>query len=108
MMSANEASAAGQGAHPESVFRAPDGRLVHLKVHGALWDPALPENSLAALEACLQAPVARTEIDLRMLADRDFLLAHDAVLDTVTTGTGPVSALTADAARSLRVRDYLH
>lgn len=94
--------------HPESVLHAPDGRLIQFKVHGANWDPALPENSLAGLVACLQAPVARAEIDLRMLADRDFLLAHDAILDTGTTGSGPVSALTADAARSLRLRDYPH
>jgi glycerophosphoryl diester phosphodiesterase len=94
--------------HPESVIRTPDGRIVQLKVHGANWDPALPENSLVALEACLKAPVARAEVDLRMLADRDFLLAHDHILDTGTTGTGPVAALTADAARSLRVRDYPH
>jgi len=70
-----------QDVHPESICYAPDGRLVQFKVHSANWDPALPENSFVALEACLAAPVARAEIDLVPLADRDFLLYHDSVLD---------------------------
>ncbi|MFN8636084.1 MAG: glycerophosphodiester phosphodiesterase family protein [Chloroflexota bacterium] len=94
--------------HPESVFYAPDGRLVQFKVHSANWDPALPENSLDALAACLKAPVARAEIDLVPLADRDFLLYHDSVLDRGSTGSGRVADLTSDAARSLRLRAYRH
>jgi glycerophosphoryl diester phosphodiesterase len=94
--------------HPESILRAPDGRLVQLKVHSANWDPDLPENSLAALAACLTAPVARAEIDLEMLADRDFVMYHNDQLDLGTTGSGPVASLTADAARTLRLRNYRH
>ena len=94
--------------HPESVIHAPDGRIVELKVHSVNWDPALPENSLAALTACIQAPVARAEIDFEMLADRDFLIYHDSTLDRGTTGTGPIANLTADVARTLRMRNYRH
>jgi len=94
--------------HPESFVRAPDGRIVQFKVHSANWDPTLPENSLDALEACLRAPVARAEIDLVRLADRDYILFHDSVLDRGSTGSGPVSELTSDAARSLRLRAYRH
>jgi len=97
-----------QAVHPESVLRAPDGRIVQFKVHSANWDPALPENSVDALAACLAAPVARAEIDLVMLRDRDFLIYHDDRLDRGTTGSGPVAALTSDAARALRMRDYRH
>src|SRR5215211_5551893 len=97
-----------QSVHPESVIRAPDGRIVQFKVHSANWDPTLPENSLDALAACLRAPVARAEIDLVMLADSDFLLYHDGTLDRGSTGSGPVSSLTSDAARALRLRDYRH
>jgi len=61
-----------QSVHPESIFYAPDGRLVQFKVHSANWDPALPENSLDALAACLQAPVARAEIDIVPLATATF------------------------------------
>src|SRR4051812_47247500 len=97
-----------QSVHPESIFYTPDGRLVQFKVHSANWDPALPENSLDALAACLQAPVARAEIDIIPLADRDFLLYHDSQLDRGSTGSGPVSQLTSDAARALRLRAYRH
>lgn len=97
-----------QAVHPESFIRAPDGRIVQFKVHSANWDPALPENSLDALEACLRAPVARAEIDLVMLADRDWVLYHDGQLDRGSTGSGPVSVLTSDAARALRLRAYRH
>src|SRR5215207_5980427 len=105
MMSAYDArSFDTSSVHPESLLRAPDGRLVQLKVHSANWDPALPENSLDALAACLAAPVARAEIDVEMLADRDFLIYHDHMLDRGTTGSGPVASLTSDAARALRLR----
>jgi glycerophosphoryl diester phosphodiesterase len=82
--------------------------LVQFKVHSANWDPALPENSLQALAACLAAPVARAEIDIVPLADRDFLLYHDSRLDRGSTGSGLVSELTSDAARALRLRAYRH
>src|SRR4051794_11191303 len=92
--------------NPESVLRAPDGRLIQLKVHTVRWDDSLPENSLPALQACLKARVARAEIDIAMLADRDFLVCHDDTIDEATTGSGPASALTFDAARRLRLRQH--
>jgi len=92
--------------HPESVLCAPDGRLVQLKVHCARWDDSVPENSIPALTACLEARVARAEIDIALLADRDFLVLHDDVLDTATTGSGPIGVLTVDAARRLRLRQH--
>jgi glycerophosphoryl diester phosphodiesterase len=63
-------------AHPESVIRAPDGRLVELKAHRGAWSGAHPENSLAALRECYAARVARVEIDFRLL-DGEFVVAHD-------------------------------
>jgi len=86
------------------VTRATDGRLVQLKVHCARWDDSVPENSIPALTNCLEARVARAEIDIAMLTDRDFLVLHDDVLDEATTGSGPSSVLTADAARRVRLR----
>jgi len=64
--------------HPDSAFRTAAGHLVQLKVHRCLWDGDYPGNSLAAIEECLRAPVARAEIDISMLRDGDFLVAaHD-------------------------------
>jgi glycerophosphoryl diester phosphodiesterase len=96
--------ASGAEVHPESIVRAPDGRLVQLKAHRARWEEGWPENSLAALAACLEARVARAEIDFGVLADRDFLIFHDDLLDGATTGSGLVSATSAEASRGLRLR----
>jgi glycerophosphoryl diester phosphodiesterase len=65
-----------EAAHPESVVRAPDGRLVELKAHRGAWSGAHRENSLAALRECYAARVARVEIDFR-LRDGEFVVAHD-------------------------------
>src|SRR5919197_643999 len=64
--------------HPDSAFQTASGREVQLKAHRCLWSGAYPENSLAAIEECFRAPVARAEIDISMLRDQDFLVAaHD-------------------------------
>jgi glycerophosphoryl diester phosphodiesterase len=89
---------------PVSVLRAPDGRQVQLKVRGCVWSGAFPENSLAAIRDCLTAPVARAEIDFNMLRDGDFLVTHDAHLDSSTTGHGPVRLATRREAAQLHCR----
>jgi glycerophosphoryl diester phosphodiesterase len=49
-----------------------------------------PPNSLAAVEACLAADAAVIEVDITPLAGEDFLLVHDADLESETTGNGKV------------------
>lgn len=73
--------------HADSLFRTTSGREVQLKVHRCLWSGDYPENSLAAIEECVRAPVARAEIDIAMLRDSDFLVAHHGV----DFGNGPTS-----------------
>ncbi len=71
-------TAGEQTVHPDSVFQTSAGRRVYLKVHRCVWSGEYPENSRAAIEECLRAPVARAEIDISMLRDGDFLVAaHD-------------------------------
>jgi glycerophosphoryl diester phosphodiesterase len=88
--------------HPQSIIQTAD-RVVQLKVHRALWSGAYPENSLAAIEECYRAGVARLEIDVCMLADRDFLVVHDLHLDDATDGTGLVRNKTVREAAALRL-----
>jgi glycerophosphoryl diester phosphodiesterase len=90
--------------HPESIIQMPDGRQVQLKAHRCLWSGRYPENSLPAIEECYREAVARVEIDVRPLADADFLVFHDPDVDALTDGSGPVRGFTRDAARSLRLR----
>jgi glycerophosphoryl diester phosphodiesterase len=90
--------------HPDSILRTPDGRTVALKVHRCFWSGEYPENSLAAIQECYRARVARAEIDLHALADGDFLVVHDLDLDRSTTGSGLVRETTRGQAERLRLR----
>ncbi len=92
------------GPNPESIIRTASGREVQLKVHRGQWSGEYPENSLLAIEECYHEAVARTEIDLHMLRDADFVVLHDATLDESTTGTGATDSLTRLEAGELRLR----
>jgi glycerophosphoryl diester phosphodiesterase len=59
---------------------------------------------LAAIRECLTASVARAEIDINVLRDRDFLVTHDTELDSATTGSGPVRLTTRQEAAELQCR----
>jgi glycerophosphoryl diester phosphodiesterase len=52
----------------------------------------------------LSAGAAWVEVDISALADGDYLLVHDALLDQETTGSGPVEACTAAQSATLRFR----
>jgi glycerophosphoryl diester phosphodiesterase len=84
----------------------PDISRVPIMVHhmAALDGSAAPPNSLAAIRACLDAGAAVIEIDATALANEDYLLVHDDVLEMETSGRGPVSACTAAQAHGLRIR----
>jgi len=59
-----------------------------------------PANSLGALCACVKAQARIIEVDVQALADGDFALLHDALLERATDGRGPVgAAVAADVAR---------
>jgi glycerophosphoryl diester phosphodiesterase len=60
-----------------------------------------PPNSMRGLKACLDVGARVVEIDISLMADGDFLLLHNGVLDGGTSGSGPVVALTADQAMDL-------
>lgn len=68
---------------------------------GALDNSDVPPNSLEAIRACMEAGAACIEIDVTALADRDYLLVHVPLLDSETTGHGPVAAYTMEQAHGL-------
>ena len=70
----------------------------------ALDHQPAPPNSLAAIQNCLQAGAAFIEIDVTALADKDYLLVHDAELQVETSGQGPVAESTLEQVRSLAIR----
>lgn len=68
---------------------------------GALDDAPFPRNSLETIRASLDAGAAVIEIDITALSADDYLLVHDPVLESETSGAGPVAACTPAAARAL-------
>ena len=70
---------------------------------GALDGAENLPNSMAAVQASLDVGAAVVEVDINALADEDYLLVHDDVLETETDGHGPVLASSAQFARGLRI-----
>ena len=75
--------------------------------HMAVLDGiAFPPNSLEAIRTSLNVGAACIEVDITALADGDYLLVHEAMLEAETTGRGAVSACTANEACTLRIRHH--
>lgn len=77
----------------------PSPRIVHHM--GAIEGYPYPPNSLERIKASLDANADVIEIDVVPLADSDYLLVHDSVLESETDGSGPVAECSAADARRL-------
>jgi len=73
--------------------------------HRGDWHSA-PENSLAAIQRCIEMGVDLLEIDIRTTRDGKYVLMHDKDLDRMTDGTGKVSHYSLEELRKLRLRDH--
>ncbi len=60
-----------------------------------------PENTLAACGRAIALGADAVEIDVRLTADGQPVLLHDATVDRTTNGHGPLAALDAAAVRAL-------
>jgi glycerophosphoryl diester phosphodiesterase len=82
--------------------------LIHnpLIVHhmAALDGSPYPQNSLEAIQACLETEAAFIEIDVTALASDDYLLVHDGVLEHETNGVGEVGGASPEATRNLLIK----
>ena len=72
--------------------------------HMAALDGQFPPNSLEAIRAGLEANADCIEIDITALADSDYLLVHDPVLESETTGFDLVGACSVMDARTLHIK----
>lgn len=70
----------------------------------ALDNSPNPPNSLKAIEQCLQANAPVIEVDITPLVSSDFLLVHDADLESETSGVGPVNQCTPQVAKSYWIK----
>jgi len=71
---------------------AKDGKVL-VVAHRGDWLSA-PENSLLAIQNCIDMGVDIVEIDIRKTSDGHLILMHDKSVDRTTNGTGDVSSLT--------------
>lgn len=62
---------------------------------------AAPENTLAAFEMALQQGADGIEFDVRLSADGQVVVIHDATVERTTNGVGAVSRLTVAELRAL-------
>lgn len=74
--------------------------------HRGDWRNA-PENSLQAIQNCIDMGLDMVEIDVRKTKDGHLVLMHDETLDRTTKASGLVSEWTLDSLRTLRLLDGL-
>ncbi|WP_190809559.1 glycerophosphodiester phosphodiesterase family protein [Flagellimonas sp. S3867] len=74
--------------------------------HRGDWRNA-PENSLQAIQNCIDMGVDMVEIDIRETKDGHLVLMHDETIDRTTNGKGFVKDWTLDSLRTLQLKDGL-
>ncbi len=74
--------------------------------HRADWRNA-PENSLQAIQYCIDMGVDMVEIDVRETKDGHLVLMHDKTINRTTTGKGLVAEWTLDSLKTLNLVDGL-
>ncbi len=79
------------------------GRLF-VVAHRGCW-AAAPENSVAAIEACIKMGVEAVEIDVQLTKDKKLIVFHDRTLDRMTDTWGYVSDKSFDEIRSLALME---
>jgi len=72
--------------------------------HRGDWRNA-PENSLLAIQNCINMGVDMVEIDIHKTKDGQLVLMHDETIDRTTTGKGLVSEWTLDSLKTLYLRN---
>lgn len=89
----------------QDLFRYTGEAMPLLSAHRGGAQPGYPENCIATFEHTLRHAYSMLEIDLRYSKDGVMVLNHDPTLDRTTTGSGPVSALTLEELKALRLKD---
>lgn len=85
-------------------FNDPKGKHVIVAAHRGDWRNA-PENSLPAIQHCIDMGVDMVEIDLQKTKDGHLVLMHDHDVNRTSNGKGRVADLTLDEIKQLRLRN---
>ncbi|MEL7160777.1 MAG: glycerophosphodiester phosphodiesterase family protein [Bacteroidota bacterium] len=85
-------------------FFNPSDDYVPVVSHRGDWRYA-PENSLQAIQRCIDLGVDVVEVDVRLTKDGHLVLMHDKTVDRTTNGKGKLSSLTLAEVRELRLKN---
>ena len=66
---------------------------------------SIPENSIAAVEACIAAGVEFIETDTHITADGHVVICHDKTITRTTNGSGDITKMTLDQIKSYKLKD---
>lgn len=72
--------------------------------HRGDWRYA-PENSLMAVQRCIDLGLDIVEIDVRLTKDGHLVAMHDKTVDRTTNGSGLLSEMTLEEVRNLRLKN---
>ena len=81
------------------------GRTAVLICHRGVLSGGRRPNTAAAVRECIEARVARAEIDVHSLDGPDYVVSHERRFERETTGAGSIGAATPDDVRALRFLD---
>ncbi|MFE5322079.1 glycerophosphodiester phosphodiesterase family protein [Paenibacillus sp. NPDC056579] len=84
-------------------FNDPNGRTL-IVAHRGDWR-RYPENSVAAVQSCIEMGIDMVEIDVRQTKDGHLVLMHDKTVDRMTNGSGKVAELTLAEIQTFYLRD---
>ena len=85
-------------------FWNPSSKRVLVAAHRADWHAA-PENSLGAIQSCIDNGVDIVEVDNKLTKDGFLVIMHDQTVDRTTNGKGKVSDYTLAEIKKLRLKD---
>jgi len=85
-------------------FYNPSPDHVMVVSHRGDWRYA-PENSLAAVQRCIDLGVDVVEIDVRLTKDGHLVAMHDLTVDRTTNGKGNLSDMTLEEVKKLRLKN---
>ena len=85
-------------------IKKPSKDYVLVVSHRGDWRYA-PENSLAAIQHCIDMGVDIVELDFRMTKDGHLITMHDKTVDRTTNGKGKISDFTLAEIKELRLKN---
>ncbi len=100
------ATSIGKTKQQEILYKLynPTKNYVLAVAHRGAWSQA-PENSLLAIQRCIDMGVDIAEVDVRLTKDSQMVLIHDLTIDRTTTGKGKVADYTLAELKKLRLKN---